>query len=48
MLAAKNAENAENWGFAPDPKSFATFAYFAAKEFTKHKTPRKEQPANEQ
>ena len=30
FLAAKNAENAKNWGSAPDPKTFATFAPFAA------------------
>ena len=30
VLAAKNAENAKNWGSAPDPKTFATFAPFAA------------------
>ena len=32
MLAAKNAENAENWGFAPGPKSFATFDTKNAKD----------------
>ncbi len=30
FLAAKNAENAKNWGSAPDPKPFASFASFAA------------------
>ena len=31
MVAAKNAENAKELGLAPDPKTFATFVTFAAK-----------------
>ena len=31
FLAAKNAENAKSWGSAPDPKTSASFASFAAK-----------------
>ncbi len=30
FLAAKNAENAKSWGSAPDPKTSASFASFAA------------------
>ena len=32
VLAAKNAENAKNWGSAPDPKPYAYFASYAAKQ----------------
>ena len=32
VLAAKNAENAKNWGSAPDPKTSAPFASYAAKQ----------------
>ena len=32
FLAAKNAENAKNWGSAPDPKTSAYFASYAAKQ----------------
>ena len=30
-LATKNTENTKNWGSAPDPKTFASFASYAAK-----------------
>ena len=32
VLASKNAENAKNWGSAPDPKTSAPFASYAAKQ----------------
>ena len=32
VLAAKNAEDAKNWGAAPDPKTSAPFASFAANQ----------------